>query len=1096
MADVKIDLQVAHKEFLASLEQTAKAIEALTKAAGGLEKSQDSLKKSSDDLAKSQNNLHQQSNQLHGGFGTLQSGLAGLNTGALKLVAAFTLLYGAAKTTYDGIAGSIKFTISSIDQFNTAAIGTAAAITNLSDSTQNAGRTVGDVFLQNLKATKGTFIELERLAAKYFASSIDLQLAYNTFAQRGVIIRKAELEQLAQVTDLILLLTGGQQSTIQIQEEIRSLINGTLRSTSQLSQLIRAFGGDVDAIGERIRITQSLKPLEGILQGSKAATGEIQKTFQATLNGLETVVAQVTRIAGTPFFEKITESITRFTKFLNDNKKELAAFGAVVGTAIGKGVEGFIKFAEVFLSGKDISKQIAPIVDLAALLTTIGAALGHILEVVLLLIRNLPIAAITFLEVFNAMDPKNVEKAQDSFGNFLDFLQSRLTDLVRSSPLGQLVEGAAKAGGELTAKVIPGMEKYEKAIKATSEAIKVLGTGMEQIGKFDFAKTLADNQRDFQKAIREVQDGIRANLNAPSTAITAPTKTPLIENTAAVQQTENLQKQLREAQIRADRFLRQFAERTISSEIDADIQKLRREFSLLEEGAIIIDGVLTGVRSTTHDVAMFTQKNVADLSKGADVYFTDLIENVRGTTEGLIEATFRNLKNQFKVLSSGFEQFATDARAAAEKLADDEAMIHEQNAKKIRETAETNHNAIMADLIGFVNEAGKKVDEARAKGDKAGVEKALTQLKEAQQILTSQQEVADQLFNKKLGDAALEEQIAAVKRLGVARQTEMQIEVERLKLVQEQARVEQALSKAILDRANAAVANQQQRLAAVSLQAANAQPRTELQTTFEGINQQRLASETEFAKTIGGLEAVRNSLKSLADEGNASAIESIRLVEAKKEEVFASQDAIRASFDVIQAQAAYKTALDAVGNAAKSGMSTLLDSVLGSFEGKKTNFAQAFKGIADNLVRDSMKNVFDSVGKTFKDAFSGVFNSIAKDLPKEMQSSLSGAFTAGLGLIASFVLGQLMGDRGGSATASNPTVGIQSTEQVRGLIGGQTQIPIGQIGESLQDALVPTNVLLARIARAVEGQVGGLNTAQIDAVVSRMVGDALQIQGV
>jgi hypothetical protein len=112
-----------------------------------------------------------------------------------------------------------------------------------------------------------------------------------------------------------------------------------------------------------------------------------------------------------------------------------------------------------------------------------------------------------------------------------------------------------------------------------------------------------------------------------------------------------------------------------------------------------------------------------------------------------------------------------------------------------------------------------------------------------------------------------------------------------------------------------------------------------------------------------------------------------------------------------------------------------------------------------------------------------------------MKAQLGPAFMAGFGLIASFVLGQLMGDQGGESSAANPTVGIQSSEQVRGLIGGETQIPIGQIGESLQDALVPTNLLLARILRAVEGQLGGLNSTQIEDVIGRAVGDALQIQG-
>jgi hypothetical protein len=59
---------------------------------------------------------------------------------------------------------------------------------------------------------------------------------------------------------------------------------------------------------------------------------------------------------------------------------------------------------------------------------------------------------------------------------------------------------------------------------------------------------------------------------------------------------------------------------------------------------------------------------------------------------------------------------------------------------------------------------------------------------------------------------------------------------------------------------------------------------------------------------------------------------------------------------------------------------------------------------------------------------------------------------------------------------------VTGHEAVRGIIAGETSIPIAQIGESLQDALVPTNSILSRIEANTRG--GGRGGGFLDISVT------------
>jgi hypothetical protein len=91
-------------------------------------------------------------------------------------------------------------------------------------------------------------------------------------------------------------------------------------------------------------------------------------------------------------------------------------------------------------------------------------------------------------------------------------------------------------------------------------------------------------------------------------------------------------------------------------------------------------------------------------------------------------------------------------------------------------------------------------------------------------------------------------------------------------------------------------------------------------------------------------------------------------------------------------------------------------------------------------------------------------------------SGFAGAIMGGIGL-----LGMMLTSGGGSKSswsASGATTGVTSTNTaLRGVIAGESTIAIGEIGESLADALLPSEHYLSLIAKNTGVMAGGMNVA-------------------
>ena len=1123
MADVRIELEAVSKDLIKSLDGAAKSAESLLKGLRSLTGSHEQAQKGAEKQTDSETKLTEAQKKGASQTAITEKGLEKIGKTAGRVAAFYLFLYEAAKKAFSIFGDTLKFAIRNIDEFNRATIGTAAAITNIADQSLNAGRTYESIFLQNLKATRGTFIELERLAAKYFASSIDLQLAYNTFAQRGVVIRRAELTQLAQLTDLILLLTQGQQSTIQVQEEIRSLMTGTLRPTAQLGQLLKAFGLNVKEVGQQIRATQSLKPLEGILVGARAATNEIQKTYQAALNGLETIVRQVSRIAGEGFFNTLVGSIRRFTAFIDANKTKLSAVAAVLGEVIGDVVDRFRTAIEAFLSGQGIEQSIGPFIRLAAVIQAVGSALFRILEITLVILRNLPAAIAAFQDTFETFDldpaKRKLKEGEKEIKQAIDDLvklaqNPETSDAVRALAEKQITElhnqlsiiekqldekppfqGILDSAKKFLGEAIPGFKQVVGGSEALSKALDALLVDVDKLAKFDFTAEVNDNIKTMTAAAKRVQTTIKELTEVSQDTFAAP-RLPFAPSPEQLAEQSKLTKQLAEAEIALARARRTRRQQETAQEIDQSLNALRRQFTLIQQGFQLgAGGGIERLRSVAATTSQFIRENLHDLSVGAVQDFSVLELRVSDVIEQTTFSVFNNLRKQLETTKEGLEKFQETSKAALAEVIAAEAQPHFDASRKILSDAQTVFDATIKQLNLDITTAQAKIEAAKKANDPKAEAEGLKELADAQQNILTGTKTAQEALNFAKVNADLENQIGIQKRLKAEEQSGIALQAEKNRLKQNELRITQQIEQEVgrLGQANVQLA---QAITSQAQGAAAGQPRTELDAARAEVNNVSLQISTNIGIVLGQLTSLTVILEDLAAQGNQAAIANLAFVEEQKGALIVLQAQADAARDAALANANYAVTLNAVKNATESTLNGIADALLDSFEGKKTDFTRVFKDIADSLFKDSLKNTFQEASKALQKGVKSVFESLTGDVTGEMASTLGPAFTAGFGLIASFVLGQLLQGNNSSSNPANPNVGITSSEQVRGLIGGETQIPIGLVGESLQDALVPTNLLLARIARGVESirASSGLSADAIESAISTAVSESLQIQ--
>ena len=876
------------------------------------------------------------------------------------MVAKLALVTFAAQTLANIFQNTFGAILKNIDDFQIAAIGAASAITSI---TSEANRPIADVFAQNLQAVEGIFEELEFVAARFFSTGQELQLAFNTLAQRGVVIREDEFQILGKLTDQIKLLTGGQNAQIQIQQELRAILDGNVRTTTAFGKSLQARGVDVAQLSREVRATGSIAVFEQFLTGLDAAGGAIRRTLTSVLTTFQTLVSILGRNIFQDTFDETVALITRVNNILIENRELIIGIGRFIVTKIKVAwdsivdILGQVTAAVINLAGNPMVQ----LVGLALLFKSIfsGGIVGAIFKIAI------AAAAITGeFRSFNDVLTIITGAMQILADMVLNFFNSLVSSIQNLGTLAKLIGSGqfSNAGDFIDIRNLQvAISESEKLLAGLENIRKANGKLTEEQAKQGFiAKAALKGQREELEALTasfEANGGatvidVRAKVGIGNSSEVSDFVSNLLANTA-------------------DAIRDEVAGRGL--DLDNTLEELLNKLALESEG--------------------FSGKPKGKIA--------DIIVPVQTDTRIAEAERKRAFKQQDAVIKAIDNARKISSQAELANIRSEAAERNITGLEAFNAVQENRQEASRQAVAGLEQEIA--LTRERAKAEIATVNANLR----ADEGVTKLQEVEAQL---------------KVINLISAREAKTATLREKINTVQ---------GKADNDRVKAAATiTEETRKVNRLLQ--------ERQFNIEGFgggltNAERLNQ----VQTRGAQASADNAAN---NKGNAGAISAFDRQQAE-----------------LNIQALIKTQIEAFTGAIEQAFDALIDGILtGSFE---------FRDLAQSISRDLIKAGMEGLITQAKDAVTKGLTSIFSSFGEKSAQAAAQGLALALGiLIAILSRAGNEGDftaTGGGAGGS----GVQSTGAVRGLIGGDTSLPIGEINNGLMEALIPTNAILTQIER-------------------------------
>ncbi|MHB9075250.1 MAG: phage tail tape measure protein [Desulfobaccales bacterium] len=455
-----------------------------------------------------------------------------------------------------------------------------------------------------------------------------------------------------------------------------------------------------------------------------------------------------------------------------------------------------------------------------------------------------------------------------------------------------------------------------------------------------------------------------------------------------------------------------------------------------------------------------------------DTSGTDVPVNLRGkfTLEDLQKSGKKGqLQDYFKAAAASPETALAEARAAQQKAIDNAPKPTGKTEKGGKGAAGAADNLLAPTLAMYKAKREVELQDAQNSLD---LLKSTNELKKAEldRVLAAQ-EIDGQAYYQRLQELQQQETAAALAMIAQKRQAQQKAYQDSLT----ELAADEKLSPEAKNIAQQKLeAENKKALAKLDTEAAQIRLEGEVKVTNELRRQvelkQRYQQKTEdlnleTAQLLGAISEQEASLQRLYLEWQRAKQEAIDKGAYTPE----YGAALEANYQAKKTDAQY----GGYASQITQGISSLTDALMSGGQ----DLMKAANGIFKNLFSEALKPGLDQL--------KGLLTSGFKYLFGEAGTAISSAVMGVIGLI-----GMLATSRGSSSSSpTGVTSAITSHEAVRGIIAGETSIPIAQIGTSLQDALVPTNGILSQIEGNTRGGGGargggsaGGNLIQINAV--------------
>ncbi len=221
-----------------------------------------------------------------------------------NLGAAFTTLIGGISVGY-----GTKKALSWVDDYRMDILSIA---TTLSDTWKDTGKSMEQVFAQN-KIHAESFFKLLRIQARRsIASFEELKSAYTIFASKGMAldVNIDQAKTFADLVDRITLATRGQNKAIQVQQELRAILEGRARPSDVLAKIFldrdAAFIQNMKRMVAE-RDTAGIVAYMGELMADVPLDRELSNLLSKQLSNVQNEVAYWAKDAFAPLYDVLID---------------------------------------------------------------------------------------------------------------------------------------------------------------------------------------------------------------------------------------------------------------------------------------------------------------------------------------------------------------------------------------------------------------------------------------------------------------------------------------------------------------------------------------------------------------------------------------------------------------------------------------------------------------------------------------------------------------------------------------------------------------------------------------------------------------------
>jgi len=258
------------------------------------------------------------------GFADSASSADDFASSLVKQLGIYALVISAAYKLERAIVGGFKAGIQAVDNYKISVIAIAASLTDMAKPGQGD---MSELFQRNAASAEAMYRAINVEAAKHFAGAHEMMMVYNRLVQGGYNVRLEEVQALGTLADKIRIATQGQQQEVQLNQEVRALLEGQARGYSMLAmELQTRLGPEWSTLLEKHKAAGTLLQwLTSLWPGLQVATGKVTETITSQWTTLKSIAELLAIDSLGGAYQEIVDYMKDINKYLRENKQFLSS---------------------------------------------------------------------------------------------------------------------------------------------------------------------------------------------------------------------------------------------------------------------------------------------------------------------------------------------------------------------------------------------------------------------------------------------------------------------------------------------------------------------------------------------------------------------------------------------------------------------------------------------------------------------------------------------------------------------------------------------------------------------------------------------------